>query len=267
MPYAPVGDVELFYETLGSGPPLLLLHGNSLDHTVLGPWHDPLADVARVIYCDLRWHGRSSRRGPGDHATWHADTAALLDHLGEERATIFGHSYGSWLALGFAARYPERVERLILCGTSPAFDYTAEVVATAQARNPTAAEVLVRGLAQGVASDEEFARVWHAILPLYFEGPPRPNVLANVTYSAHGFALAMQALDGFSMVDRLPSLDIPMLVLVGRTDYITPPSQAHRLAALAPRARVIEFAHSGHFPFVEQQDEYLAAIRDFLAGT
>lgn len=265
MPFAHVRDADLFYDTVGTGPAVLFMHGNSLDHTVLRPWHDPLADAARLIYYDLRWHGRSSHRGAADHVTWHADAAALLDHLGEARATIFGHSYGSWLALGFAARYPERVERLILCGTSPAFDYTPEVIATAQARNPAAAEILVGGLTKGVASDDELRDVWHSILPLYFEGPPRPDIFANTQFSAQGFALAMQALDGFTMVDRLSSLDVPILILVGRTDYITPPSQAHRLASLAPRARVVELARSGHFPFVEQQDEYLAAFRDFLA--
>src|ERR1051325_2922563 len=103
-----VNGVELFYETIGNGPPLLMLHGNGLDHTYLRPWHDALADRARVIYYDQRRSGRSERKGPSDHATHHADALALLDHLGVERATVYGHSYGSWLALGLAAAYPDR---------------------------------------------------------------------------------------------------------------------------------------------------------------
>ena len=66
------------------------------------------------------------------------------------------------------------------------------------------------------------------------------------------------------MVERLPSMHVPMLVLVGKDDYITPPSQARRLASLAQSARVIEFEHSGHFPFAEEQEAYMKVIRDWL---
>jgi proline iminopeptidase len=254
----------LFFEQVGHGAPLLLVHGNGLDHTVLRPWHDPLADEHRLVYYDCRWNGRSVREGAVDHAGWHVDAIGLLDRLGVERATLLGHSYGGWLALGLAAAHPERVSGLILCGASPAFDYMPEVVANAQARDPEAARILVEGLSNGVATDDELKRVWHDILPLYFHGEPRYELLQDVRFSAVGFTHSMRALEGFSMVERLPSMHVPMLVLVGKDDYITPPSQARRLATLAPSARVIEFEHSGHFPFAEEQEAYMKAIRDWL---
>jgi proline iminopeptidase len=262
MAIARVNGVELFYETIGTGSPLLMLHGNGLDHTYLRPWHDALADRARIIYYDQRLNGRSERKGPVDHATMHADAIALLDHLAIARATVYGHSYGSWLAQGLAARYPERVERLILCGTSPAFDYADQAVTTAQARNPEAAAALVSGLSPGgITSDAQLAEVWRAIFPLYFTGAPHDELLANVQFSAEGFSKSLDELATFSMVDLLPALTHRILVLVGRDDYITPPSQARRLASLAPHATVVEFARSGHFPFVEEQEAYLDAIR------
>jgi proline iminopeptidase len=263
MPIASINGSELFYETAGAGPALLMLHGNGLDHSYLRPWHDALADRFRVIYYDQRWHGRSARQGPIDHATFHADAIALLDHLGEARATVYGQSYGSWLALGLAARHPDRVERLVLCGTSPVFDHAEQAVATALARHPEAAAALIGGLQHGVASDDALRELWAAILPLYFHGPSRPEVLANVRFSAPGFQDLMQALAGFSMVDTLASLALPILALVGTDDYITPPSQARRLAALAPNASVVEFSKSGHFPFVEENGPYLDAIRSW----
>jgi proline iminopeptidase len=266
MSTARVNGVDLFYEAIGSGAPLLMLHGNGLDHTYLRPWHDPLADRARVIYYDQRWNGRSERKGPADHATMHDDAIALLDHLEIPRATVYGHSYGSWLAQGLAARYPERVERLILCGTSPAFEYADQVVAAAQARNPDAAAALVGGLSPGgITSDAQLAQVWRAIFPLYFTGAPHDELLANVQFSAEGFSKSMDALATFSMAHLLPALTHPILVLVGHDDYITPPSQARRLASLAPHAKVVEFARSGHFPFVEEQAAYLDAIRAWWA--
>ena len=66
------------------------------------------------------------------------------------------------------------------------------------------------------------------------------------------------------MIDRLPTIDVPITILVGSDDYITPPAQARRIAALAPNATVVELTASGHFPFVEEQAAYLAAFRSAL---
>jgi len=264
MSVARVNGVDLFFEELGSGEPILIMHGLGLDHHYLRPWHDPLADRARVIYYDHRWNGASGRVGEPDHAMWHADAAALLDHLGVARATIYGQSYGAWLALGFAARYPERVTRLIVSNGSPAFDYPDVVMANAQKKDPAAAQVLGAAFAALPTDDAGLGNMWHQILPLYFKGPPRPEILDGTTFSAHGFALGMAALAGFSMVERLPAMRMPMLVLVGSDDYITPPEQAHRIAGLAPDVTVVELAASGHFPFVEEPAAYLAAIRSWL---
>jgi proline iminopeptidase len=242
-----------------------MMHGVGLDHSYLRPWHDPLADQARVIYYDHRWNGSSERVGEPDIAMWAADAAGLLDHLGLARATIYGHSYGAWLALAFAARHPDRVSRVVLSAASPAFDYVDTVMANAQRKNPACAAKVAAGFASLPAKDEDLAALWGEILPLYFHGAPRPDVLAQTRYSAHGFAVGMAALQGFTTVDQLPAMQVPMLILVGRDDYITPPEQAQRIAGLAPNARVVELAQSGHFPFVEEQDRYLAAFRAFLA--
>jgi proline iminopeptidase len=261
VPIERVRDVDMFFEVIGTGPPMLMMHGTGLDHAYLRPWHDALADSARIIYYDQRWNGQSARSGPADHATWHDDAVALLDRLGERKATIFGHSSGAWLALGLAGRHPERVSGLVLCGVSPAFDYVPEALARAHARNPVAAAALVQALERGVRDDEELATLWHQVLPLYFTGAPQHEVLATTRFSAPGFMYGMQSFAEFSMIAELPSLTIPILALAGRDDFITPVSQARRLAALAPNATVVELASSGHFPFVEEQRAYIDAIR------
>jgi proline iminopeptidase len=258
-----VNGADIWFETAGSGEPILMMHGLGLDHSYLRPWHDPLADSARVIYYDHRWNGASERVGTPDHAMWHADAAALLDHLDVAKATIYGHSYGAWLALGFAARYPERVSRIVLSAASPAFDYPDVVMANAQRKNPACAAILAAGIASLPQGDEALAAYWRQILPLYFHGAARPEILANTRYSAQGFALGMAALHGFTMIGRMPKA--PILVLVGSDDYITPPEQARRIAAAAPNAKIVELSASGHFAFVEEQDAYLAAFRAFIA--
>ena len=250
---------DLYVEAIGDGPPILMMHGLGLDHTYLRPFHDPLADSYRVVYYDHRWNGRSARAGDATHAQWHADAASLID----TSAIVYGHSYGAWLALGFALAHPEKVERLVLCAASPQFDYAPEVMATAQQRHPELVPILVDGLTHPSDDDAKLGALWHAILPLYFKGPPRPELLANTIFGAHGFAAGMAELATFSTESRLHELQMPVLILDGSWDYITPPKHAKRLLA-APHATYEEFVDSGHFPFVEEPDRYLAVLRRWL---
>ena len=265
MGVARVNGCELYYEQFGAGEPILFMHGGlGLDLTSLRPYHDPLADSARLVYYDHRWCGRSGRVGEPDHAMWQDDAAGLLDALAIERATIYGHSYGAWLALGFALRYPQRVRRLVLCGASPAFDYAPDL-ARFERTHPAALNALTASFAQPPATDRELAALWTKILPMYFVGPVPPDLAARCHASAGGYARGSQALAGFTLVDRLGELRMPIDILTGSHDFITPIAQAQRLAALAPNVRVTEFAHSGHFPFIEQPDAYLHAFRAALA--
>ena len=115
MSTATVNGVDLHFESIGAGDPILMMHGGlGLDLASLTPWHDRLARRARLLYYDPRWNGRSGRSGPAGFDTWQSDAAALLDHLGIARATIYGHSYGAWIALAFAARNPHRIRRSTL---------------------------------------------------------------------------------------------------------------------------------------------------------
>ena len=264
MTVARINGANLWFEVIGNGEPILMMHGGlGMDHTYLRPWHDALADQARLIYFDHRWNGRSERVGPADHAQWHADAAALLDHLQATPATIYGHSYGAWLALGFAVRYPELVSRLILCGASPAFDYQPDL-STQQEQKPAAVQALVASFEQPPSTDDEMAELLRAIFPLYFAGPTRMSLLDGMKPSAEGYALGGKALAAFSVVDQLAAMALPIQVLVGRHDFITPVSQAHRIASLARRVEVVELPNSGHFPFAEEPDAYLAAFRAAL---
>ncbi|HEX8693713.1 MAG TPA: alpha/beta fold hydrolase [Longimicrobium sp.] len=107
---------ELYYESRGSGPAVVLLHGGGLDHTSWDPQVDPLSRAFRVIRYDARGHGRSTPpTGPFSMAD---DLGRVLDHLGVRRAHLVGLSMGAGAAYGFAARHPERVETLTLVSMS-----------------------------------------------------------------------------------------------------------------------------------------------------
>lgn len=106
----------LYYESRGSGPPVVLLHGGGLDHSSWDPQVGSLSRAFRVIRYDARGHGRSS--APMGPFSTVEDLRRLLDHLGVRRAHLVGLSMGAGAAYGFAAQHPERVETLTLVSVS-----------------------------------------------------------------------------------------------------------------------------------------------------
>ena len=108
----------LHFTDLGSGPPLVLVHGLMITGEMFEPVVDDLARRHRVIVPDLRGHGRS--RGlppPYTVPVLAGDLADLLDHLGVWSAAVLGHSQGGVVAQQFALDYPERCSRLVLACT------------------------------------------------------------------------------------------------------------------------------------------------------
>jgi pimeloyl-ACP methyl ester carboxylesterase len=113
--YADVNGLHLYYETHGSGRPLILLHGGLGSGEMFGPVLPALAGSRRVIVPDLQAHGRTADIDrPIDVRLMADDIAALIHHLGLERPDIFGYSMGGGAALFTAVRYPELVGKLIV---------------------------------------------------------------------------------------------------------------------------------------------------------
>lgn len=106
-------------------------------------------------------------------------------------------------------------------------------------------------------------------MPLYFKRYD-PAVAAAMDerthYSAGAFNHAFGVcLPSYNLVCRLPEIATPTLVLAGRDDWITPPEQAERMHRALPNSELVVFEESGHFPFVEEQDAFLATVGDWLA--
>lgn len=119
---ATVNNTQIWYETLGSGPPLVLLHGGpGLDHTEFRPWLDPLATHFTLVFVDERGTGRSARVDPSTATTENmvADIEALRQHLGYEQIALLGFSFGGFLALAYAAQYQQHLSHLLLVSTAP----------------------------------------------------------------------------------------------------------------------------------------------------
>ena len=112
-------DIELFYTKTGSGPPLLLLHGNGEDGTYFVHQVEEFSRDFTVYAIDTRGHGQSPRGGaPFTISQFADDLLAFMDRQGLPRADILGFSDGGNIALIFALRHPDQVRRLILDGAN-----------------------------------------------------------------------------------------------------------------------------------------------------
>ena len=119
MPFASVNGIELYYETHGTGPALVLAHGGGGSHLSWWQQVPVLSKTYQVVTFDHRSFGysRDVANGPGPRA-FVEDLTGLLDHLGIQSAALVGQSMGGWTVCGFAAACPERTSALILCDTT-----------------------------------------------------------------------------------------------------------------------------------------------------
>jgi pimeloyl-ACP methyl ester carboxylesterase len=114
---ADLGTHRLAYADLGSGEPVIFMHGGLIDHQSWGN-QLPLADNFRIILPDTRGHGRSGGANlPATYAAFADDVIALMDRLGLARATLVGFSDGGCSALHAVLRYPDRIANLVIIGT------------------------------------------------------------------------------------------------------------------------------------------------------
>jgi pimeloyl-ACP methyl ester carboxylesterase len=113
--YADVNGINLYYETHGSGRPLVLLHGGLGSGEMFGPVLPLLAERHKVIAVDLQGHGRTADIDrPIDVRLMAGDIAALMEHLRLDTADLVGYSLGGGVALQTAAKYPAKIRRLVM---------------------------------------------------------------------------------------------------------------------------------------------------------
>jgi proline iminopeptidase len=268
MPVAHLNGTELFYVEVGEGPPCLVMHGGlGGDHSALHPWLDPLGDAMRLVYYDHRGNGRSGRP-PAETITFEqlcADADALREHLGFEEVAVLGHSYGGFVALEYALRYSERLGRLILLGTSPAFGHGEEVGANARRKGATQEQL--EALEATPRDNKEAWRQWKTIEPLYFrdyDAELAERVMGRTIVSSYAGEAGDAILEGWDVTPRLGEIGAPTLILVGRDDFVCPPSRAEIIRERIPNSELVVLEQSGHFAHAEEPAAFFEAVRRWL---
>jgi proline iminopeptidase len=265
---------RLAVEVLGpEGAPVIMTHHGAPG---LGSRAEPkasfgrLADAYRVVVFDARGSGISEGVGPFSHEQWAADIDALREWTGAESVIMAGGSYGGFMAMEYAVRYPSRVRALVLRDTSADNDnhHLARQNALASDRVRIDMAKFDRIDSGQVRDNEDLRDCWREILPLYDFHYDPANVERKVAetpyrYKAHNYAFSVN-LPGYDLKPMLPSITAPTLVTVGRTDWITPVACSETIAELIPDSRLVVFEKSGHSPQIEEAEEWTRTVREFL---
>lgn len=231
MPLIAVNDIELYYESHGSGAPLVMLGGLGLDVSEMGGLTGPLATRFRLIAVDNRGTGRSAKpAGPYSIKQMATDTSALMDRLQLGRAHLLGISMGGRIALALALAQPERVDRLVLVATGPR-----------------------------AAGARWLIRAWMPLADL-------PVLRGRQRQPRYAMQAQFDATTGFDCTGRLGQIRAPTLIVHGRSDHLAPVALAEQMHALIPGSRLV-LIRGGHLaPLVTQRQQVLSEVSAFLAA-
>lgn len=242
--------VNIYYEDHGSGPAVLLSHGYSATTRMWAGQMEALKDRFRVITWDMRGHGQSD--SPDDpkaysEAATTEDMAAILKHLGIDKAVIGGLSLGGYMSLAFHLAHPEMTRALMLFDTGPGYKNPVGREGWNETARKRAEIFEARGL-DALGSGAEVRIAQHS--------------------SAQGLAHAargMLAQFDSRVIESLPAIDVPTLVLVGEND--TPfLGGTDYMVNKIPGAQKALIANAGHASNIDQPEAFNAAVEEFLAG-
>lgn len=269
-----INGCRLNVEDMGprDAPVVIALHGGGGIGSLEEPkaTFGPLADEYRVIVFDARGCGRSEAVEPYSHEQWAADVDALREWAGAASITVAGGSYGGFIALEYAVRYPDRVDAVILRDTAP--DGTKLSLAFENARNQDRIEVkwddFNRYWTGQIRDDADLKQCWADMIGLYDHTYDPERSAARVEagfyrHEAHNWCF-QHNWNNYDVKQQLPSVTVPMLVTVGRYDWVVPVSCSETIAELAPNSELVIFEESGHSPQFEERELFQQTIRDFM---
>ncbi|WP_018230519.1 alpha/beta fold hydrolase [Methyloversatilis universalis] len=253
------------YHDLGSGFPVLMLHGSGPGVSAWANWRlvmPSLAERARVIAPDMAGFGYTERRPDlrYDMDTWVAQAVGMLDALGIEQADLVGNSFGGGLALQVAIRHPQRIRRLVLMGSvGVRFDITPALDAV---WGYTPSIETMRGLLDLFAYDRSLVN--DDLARLRYEATIRPGF--QESFASMFPAPRQRWVDAMaSNVEDIKALPHETLVIHGREDLVIPLDTSLMLAQWIPNAQLHVYGKCGHWTQIEHAARFARLVGDFLS--
>lgn len=258
------GVPRIAYESRGRGEAVIMMHGIG---GFRGNWSRQLEAFSsgyRAIAWDARGYGDSDDyEGTLDFSQFAEDLLRLLDHLGLAKAHLCGLSMGGRIALDFHDRHAERVASLILVDTFPGFDSSF----TQEGR-----EKFVRERRQPLVDGLEPSDIAPKLAPTLVSPGASQAIVDELIDSMcrlhkDSYIKAVEAMTMYQPMADLASIKVPVQIIVGEDDKLTPPSVAQKMAADITGARLLEIAAAGHLSNIESPEVFNACVLNFLSET
>jgi pimeloyl-ACP methyl ester carboxylesterase len=263
-----VAGIETYVITFGTGPDVVLIHGNPASTYTWRHWLPKLAERYRVHAIDLPGYGFSEKPADAPYtASWLAgQVAAYLDVAGIESAILIGNSMGGEVASEIAAIYPRRAKALVLLapGGLPSDEVATPPLAYQLAKLPG-----MESLAPLLPLRPMIART---LRDGYFD----PTLVADADIDAYAAPLrtegGLRALvsratrdEAFDRSMLVRTIRAPTLIVLGEIDRFVPLSVGHAYHSLIDGSRLVAIERAGHLPQEERPDATLEAVEDWLA--
>jgi pimeloyl-ACP methyl ester carboxylesterase len=264
--FANIDNAKIYYEMAGKGIPFVMIHAGVADSRQWNNEFTAFAENYQVIRYDMRGYGKSE---PVDGEFSHlSDLVSLLDALEIHGPLVMmGCSMGGGLALDFALTYPSRVQALIMVGSGPS---GLELDVPASAKFADAEKAFEAGDLDLVAEIE--TQIW-------FDGRDRApdqvdQAMRKLLYEMNHIALSHEVKQLGKRLpntptpafDRLGSLNIPVLVIVGAQDTLYILAAADYMIERISSARKVMIEDAAHLPNMDQPHEFQGIVKDFLAS-
>lgn len=236
-----INDIAMDYKMLGSGKPIVLLHGLALDARIWSEVVRLYEDQAQFILPDLRGHGKSETgNANGSLEQFADDLKQLLDNLDFEKVSLVGHSMGGYISLAFAEKYPERLDNLIMLTSNARADDDDKRkgrLADAEKVLQEGSRFLAEGMAPKLSKNLEIQQQ-----SLDIVAATAPDGLSNVLR-----AIALRP----ERLDVIAGLEIPVFAIAGKEDQLMHPQVAFEMAQAAKCGKAVVLPGVGHMPMLE----------------
>lgn len=289
--YVDAHGLMIYYKIFGRGKPLLILHGGpGASHDYFLPYLTPLARHYQLIFIDERGSGRSQTLEDVSGYTVEnmvEDVEAVRQALGLGQINLLGHSYGGVVAQAYALKYQKNLSHLILASTFSSTKAINQVFVRMKERMPAELrgridKMEAEGLyghgqpyEQNRYTSEYMTAAWgDGYFPYLYQNRPDANYdpvdngkmsweLYREMWGSHGEFVIDGNLKSVEYTDRLPSIKVPTLVLVGDHDE-SDPSLAQAMHEKIAGSKLVILPKSGHMTFVDQPGMFEKAVEEFL---
>ena len=276
--YIDIGETSLYYKIIGSGEPLLVLHGGpGFDHQILMPYIGKLGLYHKVIQYDQRGSGLS--KGPVDSTSINIhnfveDIEIIRKRFNIDKLNLAGVSWGGILAMFYSIKYPENLNSLILFSTAASSELLYKMYpAMNKNRTPEDDELI-----KSISKSEGFQRKDPEILEKFYRTFCKAQFVDQSLASKINMTISentaknmdsinkyiMSSIGRFNLHESLKVINCPTLIMHGKKDPL-PLEAAEKIHSMIPNSELIIFNNSGHWIFIEEEDKFYKTVNEFLA--